>query len=253
MGIPDFWIKIIKEKTDEEWNLEEIWNELNNRRWSEKNIAYCESHDQALVGDKTIAFRLMDADMYEHMSVSDNNSSVARGIALHKIIKLLTFSCAGNSYMNFMGNEFGHPEWIDFPREGNDWSYHYARRQWSLSENSDLKYKNLLNFDTAMLKQCSRSLDSGFADLVHIHNSDHVLAYCRSGLYYFSTRILKSHTLIINLRLKKGGISLFLILILQISADTAGFLKHLKLIQSSTGMNHFFPFTCLQGLHLFSV
>lgn len=133
--------------------------------------------------------------MYEHMSVSDNNSSVARGIALHKIIKLLTFSCAGNSYMNFMGNEFGHPEWIDFPREGNDWSYHYARRQWSLSENSDLKYKNLLNFDTAMLKQCSRSLDSGFADLVHIHNSDHVLAYCRSGLYYFfNTDPQKSYT-----------------------------------------------------------
>ncbi len=185
MGIPDFWIKTIKEKRDEDWNMEEIWQQLNNRRWTEKNISYCESHDQALVGDKTIAFRLMDSEMYDHMSVFDDSPVISRGIALHKIIRLLTFSCAGNSYMNFMGNEYGHPEWIDFPREGNNWSYHYARRQWSLAENKDLKYMKLLNFDKAMIEKCSCSVDSDFAELIHIHNSDHVLAYSRGGLYYF--------------------------------------------------------------------
>ena len=185
MGIPDFWIKIIKERKDEDWSMEEIWNQLNNRRWNEKNIAYCESHDQALVGDKTIAFRLMDAEMYEHMSAGDDSPVISRGIALHKIIRLLTFSCAGNSYMNFMGNEYGHPEWIDFPRTGNNWSYHYARRQWTLAENPELKYINLLNFDRAMIRECRCSVDSGYADLVHVHNSDHVLAYSRGGLYYF--------------------------------------------------------------------
>ena len=210
MGVPDFWIKLLKEKSDEEWVLEEIWNELNNRRWSEKNIAYCESHDQALVGDKTIAFRLMDADMYKHMSADDDNPSVARGLALHKIIRLLTFSCAGSSYMNFMGNEFGHPEWIDFPREGNNWSYHYARRQWSLSDSRELKYRNLLNFDTAMLKECRSSLDSAYASLVHVHNSDHVLAYSRNGLYYFfNTDPQRSYT-DYKFKVKKGRYQLVL-------------------------------------------
>ena len=185
MGIPDFWIKIIKEKRDEEWNIEEIWNQLGNRRWNEKNIAYCESHDQALVGDKTIAFRLMDADMYHHMSIEDDSFVISRGMALHKIIRLLTFSCAGNGYMNFMGNEFGHPEWVDFPREGNNWSYHYARRQWSLSDNKKLKYCGLLNFDRSMIRECSSSLDNGYASLLQIHNSDHVIAYSRGGLSYF--------------------------------------------------------------------
>ena len=185
MGIPDFWIKIIKEKRDENWNMEEIWHQLNNRRWTEKNIAYCESHDQALVGDKTIAFRLMDSEMYDHMSLYDESPVIARGIALHKIIRLLTFSCAGNSYMNFMGNEYGHPEWIDFPREGNNWSYHYARRQWSLAENRELKYIKLLDFDKAMIDKCSCSVDTGFSEIIHLNNSDHVISYSRGGLFYF--------------------------------------------------------------------
>jgi len=50
-----------------------------------------------------------------------------------------------------MGNEFGHPEWIDFPREGNNWSYFYARRQWSLVDNPDLRYRGLWRFEQAML------------------------------------------------------------------------------------------------------
>lgn len=151
MGIPDYWIKVLKERSDEEWNIHEMWNILNNRRQKEKTIAYVESHDQALVGDKTIAFWLMDKEMYFQMRVDDPNLIIDRGIALHKMLRLLTISLGGEAYLNFIGNEFGHPEWVDFPREGNNWSYHYARRQWSLADRGDLKYKYLASWDRAMI------------------------------------------------------------------------------------------------------
>lgn len=151
MGIPDFWIKILKEKKDEDWNIHELWHEMTNRRHKEKTIAYAESHDQAIVGDKTIAFWLMDKEMYYHMHVDDQNIFIDRGIALHKMIRLFTIALGGEGYLNFIGNEFGHPEWIDFPREGNNWSYHYARRQWSLVENEKLRYRFLYEFDHHMI------------------------------------------------------------------------------------------------------
>jgi 1,4-alpha-glucan branching enzyme len=152
MGLPDYWIKLLKEKTDEDWDIHEMWNVLSNRRAKEKTIAYAESHDQALVGDKTIAFWLMDKEMYFQMHVNDPNLVIDRGIALHKMIRLITISVGGEGYLNFIGNEFGHPEWVDFPREGNNWSYHFARRQWSLVDREDLKYKYLANWDKAMLR-----------------------------------------------------------------------------------------------------
>lgn len=130
MGIADHWIKWIKELPDEKWNVSEMWWQLTNKRADEKTISYAECHDQALVGDKTIIFRLMDKEMYFGMNKDSKNAVVDRGIALDKMIKLVTIATAGNGYLNFMGNEFGHPDWIDFPREGNGWSYKYARRQW---------------------------------------------------------------------------------------------------------------------------
>ena len=151
MGLPDYWIKTLKEKADEDWDIHEMWNILINRRAGEKTIAYAESHDQALVGDKTIAFWLMDKEMYFQMQVTDPNLVIDRGIALHKMIRLITISLGGEGYLNFIGNEFGHPEWVDFPREGNNWSHQYARRQWSLVDREDLKYKYLANWDKAML------------------------------------------------------------------------------------------------------
>jgi 1,4-alpha-glucan branching enzyme len=151
MGIPDFWIKLLKHVRDEDWDIGQIWSTLTNRRIHEPNIAYAESHDQALVGDKTLAFWLMDQNMYWHMGKEDPDPVVERGIALHKIIRLITFALGGEGWLNFMGNEFGHPEWLDFPREGNGWSYHYCRRQWSLAENPALKYQFLGDFDKAML------------------------------------------------------------------------------------------------------
>ena len=151
MGIPDFWIKYIKEVKDEDWKVGHILYEMTNRRQDEKTISYAESHDQALVGDKTIIFRLIDAEMYWHMQHGSNTYMVDRGIALHKMIRLITASTINGGYLNFMGNEFGHPEWIDFPREGNGWSYKYARRQWSLVDNPDFYYHDLNRFDAAMV------------------------------------------------------------------------------------------------------
>ncbi len=151
MGIPDFWIKYIKEVKDEDWKGGHIFYEMTNRRYDEKTISYAESHDQALVGDKTIIFRLIDAEMYWHMEHGHNTYMVDRGIALHKMIRLVTCATINGGYLNFMGNEFGHPEWIDFPREGNGWSYKYARRQWDLVDNDNLYYHELGEFDKAMI------------------------------------------------------------------------------------------------------
>lgn len=151
MGLPDFWIKLLKEQSDEDWNIHEMYHTMTNRLFDIKTIAYAESHDQALVGDKTLAFRLMDKDMYSSMAKDQKSLVIDRGIALHKMIRLFTIALGGESWLNFMGNEFGHPEWIDFPRLGNDWSYSHARRQWSLSEKKFLKYHWLADFDRAMI------------------------------------------------------------------------------------------------------
>ena len=151
MGIADHWIKWIKELRDEDWSMGGIYYELTNKRQDERTISYAECHDQALVGDKTIIFRLMDKEMYTAMNKGSRNLTVERGMALHKMIRLVTIATAGDGYLNFMGNEFGHPEWIDFPRAGNGWSYFYARRQWSLADNQDLRYSQLLRFDRDMI------------------------------------------------------------------------------------------------------
>ena len=181
MNIPDYWIKIIKEKVDEDWKPSSMFWEVTNRRKDEKTISYAESHDQALLGDKTIIFRLVDSDMYWHFKKGDENERVHRGIALHKMIRLLTSSTLNGGYLNFMGNEFGHPEWIDFPREGNGWSYKYARRQWSLVDNQDLCYCYLGDFDKAMLSVIKDVKNIQKTPVVEIwHNDgDQVLAYMR--------------------------------------------------------------------------
>ena len=186
MNIPDYWIKTIKEKIDEDWKPSSMFWEVTNRRSDEKTISYAESHDQALVGDKTIIFRLIDADMYWHMQKGDENYVVKRGIALHKMIRLLTATTINGGYLNFMGNEFGHPEWIDFPREGNGWSCKYARRQWNLVDDKNLAYHYLGDFDTAML-QIIKSIKNFQATPVQEiwHNDgDQVLAYMRKDLVF---------------------------------------------------------------------
>jgi 1,4-alpha-glucan branching enzyme len=186
MNIPDYWIKIIKEKKDQDWSPSGIWWETTNRRADEKTISYAESHDQALVGDKTIIFRLIDADMYWHMSVNDQNIIVDRGVALHKMIRLVTVSTINGGYLNFMGNEFGHPEWIDFPRHDNGWSYKYARRQWDLVDNPNLKYKYLGNFDKAMIHLINsvKKFQSIPIQKVWDNDSDQILAFRRDDLVF---------------------------------------------------------------------
>lgn len=186
MNIPDFWIKTIKEKKDEDWHPSAIWWETTNRRADEKTISYAESHDQALVGDKTIIFRLIDADMYWHMQKDDHNFMVERGIALHKMIRLVTASTINGGYLNFMGNEFGHPEWIDFPREGNGWSYKYARRQWDLVDNMDLKYHYLGDFDREMVEliRSVKNFQETPIQKVWDNDGDQILAYMRKDLVF---------------------------------------------------------------------
>ncbi len=197
MGVPDFWIRLVKETPDENWDMGYLMHELTQHRPEEKIISYCESHDQALVGDKTLIFRMLDAEMYTGMAKSYHTLNMDRGIALHKMIRLLTFSTSAGGYLNFMGNEFGHPEWIDFPREGNDWSYKYARRQWHLAEDQDLKYVSLSNFDRKMIK-----LHTGYGILKHNsvnriyeNNSDKVIAFMRGEfLFVFNFHHVTSFT-----------------------------------------------------------
>ena len=194
MGLPDMWIRLIKEKRDEDWNLDYIWHELSFRMAA--TIAYVESHDQALVGDQTIMFRLAEAHMYTDMDKICHNNVIDRAMALHKMLRLITASAGGNGYLNFMGNEFGHPEWIDFPREGNGWDYKYCRRQWSLPENGYLKYGQLNLFDHDMIQTLRKYdiLGDGTAHLKLLRQNDHMIAFERGGLVFvFNFDPVRSH------------------------------------------------------------
>ncbi|KAL7665992.1 1,4-alpha-glucan-branching enzyme [[Candida] zeylanoides] len=187
MAIPDMWIKLLKHKQDEEWDFGSIVHTLTNRRHGENCIAYCESHDQALVGDKTLAFWLMDKEMYTNMSVlTELTPVIDRGMSLHKLIRLITFSLGGEGYLNFEGNEFGHPEWLDFPRVGNGESYAYARRQFNLIEDDLLRYKFLFEFDCSMQRLDTKYgvLQSPQAYVSLKHESDKVIAFERNGLFF---------------------------------------------------------------------
>ena len=179
MGIPDYWIKLIKETPDEKWPVGKIFYELQLHRPEEKTINYAESHDQALVGDKTIIFRLMDKEMYTDMNTESQNMTVDRGLALHKMIRLVTLFTANGGYLTFMGNEFGHPEWIDFPREGNGWSYKYARRQWSLAKADYLRYHFLLDFEKEMLEIFKQTPFPGYPYRYYDYDQTQVLAFGR--------------------------------------------------------------------------
>ena len=188
MGTPDLWIRLLKEVPDEHWDLGHIYYELTTRRPKEKVIGYCESHDQALVGDKTIMFRLCDKEMYWGMEVSSQNPVIDRGMALHKMIRLLTMTLGGEGYLTFMGNEFGHPEWIDFPREGNGWSYHYCRRQWSLADDKNLKFQFLNAFEKDGVKQSrSAGVLGGKARQLYVDNTAKTLMYQKGkGIFAFN-------------------------------------------------------------------
>jgi 1,4-alpha-glucan branching enzyme len=186
MGVPDFWMNTLRNCTDEQWSMGKLWHELTTSRPLEKRISYSESHDQALVGDKTIIFWLADKEMYWHMSKDDNNLIISRAIDLHKLIRFSTLTLSGEGYLNFIGNEFGHPEWIDFPREGNNWSYKYARRQWSLMENSELKYRYLYTFDKEMLSFAKKYNIMNTTNLENIltDETNKIIAFKKNSLIF---------------------------------------------------------------------
>lgn len=192
MGVPDLWIKYTQDMTDEDWKMSELFHELSQHRVEENTVSYAESHDQALVGDKTLIFRLADKEMYNHMAIGDENLVVDRALALHKLIRLLTASMNHGGYLNFMGNEFGHPEWIDFPRVENNWSYKYARRQWHLVDDKQLKYKLLGDFDKSMVSIIK--LIGGAPDHIMTDDGDCVLAFERTGfVFVFNFHPVKSY------------------------------------------------------------
>ena len=186
MAIPDYWIKVLKDTRDEDWNIHDMWSVMTDRLPGVGTVAYSESHDQALVGDQTIAFRLMQAEIYFKMSLRDESLAIDRGIALHKMIRLITIALGGQAYLNFMGNEFGHPDWIDFPREGNNWSYQYARRQWSLLADPTLKYRFLGAFDREMIEMVkTRHLfREAFATQLNMDAENKTIVFQRSGLVF---------------------------------------------------------------------
>jgi 1,4-alpha-glucan branching enzyme len=196
MGVPDYWIRLTKDIRDEDWPMEHLWHELTNRRSDEKTISYAESHDQALVGDQTLIFRLMGNVIYDHMRETDNHLIIDRGMALHKMIRLLTLATAGHGYLNFMGNEFGHPEWVDFPRKENNWSYKYARRQWHLMDDPGLRYSQLAHFDRDMIQLVQTyALFDGQLQLVHTHDDDKIIAFKRNRLVFvFNFHMQTSYT-----------------------------------------------------------
>ena len=185
MGLPDMWIKATKTQ-DEFWDINKMWGDMCLRRPGENSVAYVESHDQALVGDQTMIFRLADANMYTDMEKSTHNLVIDRAIALHKMIRLFTLAGGGEAYLNFMGNEFGHPEWIDFPREGNGWSFHYCRRQWSLKDNGLLKYQWLNDFDYDMVHLCKQHkiFRQGMANLMLMKAPEQMLCFARCDLFF---------------------------------------------------------------------
>ncbi len=182
MGIADYWVKTLKTKSDDDWNVGEIYFKMTDKRPEEQTISYAECHDQALVGDKTMIFRMIDRKMYDSMSVLTPDMTVDRGVALHKLIRLVTLTLCSGGYLNFMGNEFGHPEWIDFPREGNGWSCHHARRQWNLADDNMLKYSGLNRFDRDMVHCVTRyGLLDTLPKVLCENDGDKVLAFERNG------------------------------------------------------------------------
>jgi len=185
MGEPDMWIRLLKDVPDENWDLGNIYYELTVRRPQERVIGYVESHDQALVGDKTAMFRMCDQEMYWGMEKSYHSFAIDRAMALHKMLRLLTMSLGGEGYLTFMGNEFGHPEWIDFPREGNGWSYHYCRRQWSLADNGFLKYSYLNAFEKDMVAMAKKQkVLTGQNYRLQLHEDDKVVVYKKGGAVF---------------------------------------------------------------------
>ena len=195
MGITDYWTKLLKETPDEYWSPGDIFFHLTDKRPEEQIIAYAESHDQAIVGDQTFLSRMIGSEIYTAMQKNNTTFKVNRAIALHKIIRLLTATLAQGGYLNFMGNEFGHPEWIDFPRKENNFSYHFARRQWNLAEDENLVYHFLYIFEKEMIKILkSNELWTSPPQIVEQNNSTQVLAYLReSWLFVVNLSPLNSH------------------------------------------------------------
>ena len=182
MGEPDFWFRLVEKTRDDNWPMGGLYYELTNKRAEEKVVSYVESHDQALVGGKTFFFTMADAAVYWGMGKDQHGEAIDRALALHKMARLATSALNGGAYLNFMGNEFGHPEWIDFPRAENNWDYSHARRQWSLRDDENLQFKALGDFDEAMVKAVRAA--TGTPHALIANEPDKILAFLRGDLLF---------------------------------------------------------------------
>lgn len=175
MGIPDFWGKFIKEGR----SVGMLWYEMTNRRRYERTISYVACHDQCINGKDAMIWRLIGDEMYTQMSCLRDSWNTSRGLALYKLMRLVTLATAAHGYLSFMGDEFGHPEWIDGEA--------YAHRQWHLAERDDLRYADLAAFDRDCLREIvGRHLEQFRTQvrLRHLDEDSRTLAFERDRLLF---------------------------------------------------------------------
>lgn len=174
MGIPDYWEKFIKKPQD----LGSMWYEMNNHRPYDHTISYVECHDQCINGHDAMIWRLLGDDMYNAMLMETETWKVSRGLAFYRLMRLITLATADKGYLNFMGNEFGHPEWLD--------AEEHAHRQWRLAEDTSLKYACLNAWDQAQMQLVSDNIESFKTPAMfrYIHEDKRLLAFERGALLF---------------------------------------------------------------------
>jgi 1,4-alpha-glucan branching enzyme len=174
MGIPDYWEKCIESPRD----MGSLWYETTNHRPYDRTVSYVECHDQCINGHDAMIWRLIGKDMYDYMAVFTDNWNTSRGLAFYRLMRLVTLCTADAGYLNFMGDEFGHPEWLDDESR--------AHRQWHLAGRADLKYAGLAAWDRAQMTLVAGRLpDFQQQPLFRfIHEDDRILAFERGRLLF---------------------------------------------------------------------
>ena len=153
MGLPDFFESVAKDVMDDGISPSRIWHALVSRRFDERHIGYVESHDQAIVGGQSLIFRLLGPKMYTDMHAETQSHDVHLAVAVVNVAKSIVFFLGGEAWMSFIGNEFGHPDWVEFPTPDNDDCFEYAYRKWYLATDSALMYEKMAAFDRDLMHQ----------------------------------------------------------------------------------------------------
>ncbi|KAH7682202.1 1,4-alpha-glucan branching enzyme protein [Dioscorea alata] len=149
LSVTDLWLWLLQDVPDQAWSMSKIVNVLVNSQSSNRRmLVYCENHNQSISGGRSFAEILFGNNNQNFIGLEDFEF---RGSSLHKMIRLISFSIGGSAYLNFMGNEFGHPNRVEFPMESNNYSFAFANRKWDLLKDKGL-HMGLFNFDKEMMK-----------------------------------------------------------------------------------------------------